>query len=95
MKKIKEVLTTVIMLSGLLIAAITGNLGNVFIFLGLYLVTLGAQLDLKKDISWYRVIGVCAYAAGLIWTSTLGNLPMTLGWGSVFLTLIITTIEVR
>lgn len=95
MKKTKEVLTTLVMLSGLLIAAITGNTGNVFIFTGLYLVTLGTQLDKKGDTPWYKVLGVMAYVVGAVWAGTLGNIGLALGWGSVFLTLIITTIEAK
>lgn len=92
MKKLKGYLSTLIMLAGLLIAAMTGNIGNIFIFAGLYLVYLSATHDAKKDYPIYKYTGVLIYAGGLAWAISLNALPLTLGWGSVFLTLIITTV---
>lgn len=92
MVKLKEIAINLAMLAGLIIASATRNVGNVFIFLGLYLAYLSSKLDKVKTPTIYKYLGILTFVFGLVWSIKLGSLPLSLGWGSVFLTLIITNL---
>lgn len=90
-KKTFDILMWVALATGFIVALVTANTGNALIFAGLSLVS---QAHFFKKIKRIMIeSGRLVYLIGLVW-ALIGvptNLPLALGWASVFLTLLVGT----
>lgn len=87
----KSLFFSIILAIGLLIAIVTANVGNLFIFLG-----LGIASHSNFSLNWDKLMMNVArafYIIGFFWSFTTGNWAMIAGWSSVFATLFVGTIQ--